>query len=96
MSGFPPAVDAAVLAAWLAILATTVVRHRRGSLSDRRLLLLGGAALAWIAYSALQLTGTTLVGDRLEYAVAGTALVLLLGGVYALYRGWQLPEGSRG
>lgn len=90
MSGLPPAVDAALLAAWLAVLVATVVRYRRGSLSERRLFLLGGAALAWIAYSTLQVTETALVGDRLEYALAGTALVLLVGGLYGLYRGWKL------
>jgi len=90
VSGFPPAVDAALLAAWLAILGVTAVRYRRGGLSGRRLLLFGGAALAWTAYSVLQVTETSLVGDPLASAVDGGALVVLLAGLYALYRGWRL------
>lgn len=96
MSSFPSVVDAALLVAWLAILAVVVVRYRHGLFSERRPLLLGGAALAWIAYSLLQLTETSLVTDPLEYVVGGAAILLLIAGLYALYRGWRLPREPNG
>lgn len=91
MSPFPVVIDAALLVAWLTILAAVVVRYRHAVFSERRPLLLGGAALAWIAYSLLQLTETSLVTDLPKYAVDGAAILLLTAGLYALYRGWRLP-----
>lgn len=92
MSAFPASVDAALLVAWLAILVAGVVRYRRGGLSYRKLLLVGGASCTWAAYSLLQLTEARLVTDPLEYVVEGAAVLLLVVGLYTLYRGWRLPE----
>jgi uncharacterized membrane protein len=89
-------VDTALLVAWLAILAVVVVRYRRGGLTDRRLLLLGGAGCAWSAYSLLQLTEAGPVTAPLESVLVGGAVLLLVAGSYALYRGWRLSTEQGG
>ncbi|WP_439028285.1 hypothetical protein [Haloarchaeobius sp. DT45] len=86
-----------LLVAYASLLAVFLLQYRRGDLSGSRLFFLVGMCLSWLAYSVLQLTGEGRFANDtvLNYVLDGFSAVLLVGGLYALYRGWR-ARGSDG
>ena len=89
-------VDIGVVAAYLFILGVAAVQYRRGKLSSQRILLFIGASFMWLSYGILQLTqsGPIPTGTPLNYILDGFSIVLLLSGLYAMYRWWRSRENE--
>ncbi|WP_053947525.1 hypothetical protein [Halolamina sediminis] len=90
--------DYAIVVAYLLILVGIAVQYRRGALPRDRLLVLVGASLTWLSYGVLQLTqdGPISTGTGLNYVVDGAAVLLLIAGLYALYRWSRERNGDAG
>ena len=84
-------VDIGLVVAYLFIIGLAAVRYRHGNLSPQRALLFVGASFLWLSYGLLQLTqdGPIPTGTRLNYALDGISVILLLGGLYTMYRWWR-------
>jgi hypothetical protein len=92
----PPLFDVGLIAAYLLILVGVAVQYRRGKLPPNRVRLLVAMSFTWLAYGLLQLTqdGPLPAGTLLEDALDGLAVVVLVVGLYLLYRWWRLREGE--
>lgn len=87
----PDALGVALVPAYLLLLALIAVQYRRGKTSSTRAMLLAGVSLTWLSYGLLQVTQDGLVptGTVLNYALDGLAVLLLVAGLAAMYRGWR-------
>lgn len=87
----PEIVDSALVVAYLLLIGALAVRYRRGEVSDRKLPIYLGMCLTWLAYGLLQVTqdGPIPTGTTLNDGLGAVAIVLLVAGIYLLYRGWR-------
>lgn len=80
-----------LVVAYLVLLVLLGVQYRRENLDRRRMLLLGSMCLTWLAYGLLQLSQDGLVrtGTPANYLLDGLSFVVLVTGVYGLFRWWR-------
>ncbi|ELZ22692.1 hypothetical protein C475_16361 [Halosimplex carlsbadense 2-9-1] len=92
----PEIVDYGLVAAYLLLMGLLAVRYRRGEIADRKLTLYVGMCLTWLAYGLLQVTqdGPIPTGTTLNDGLDALAVVLLVAGIYLLYRGWRSDDGD--
>jgi heme A synthase len=90
------AVDIALLVAYLALLAAVAVQYYRGVIPRQRLTMLVGLCCTWLAYGLLQLTdgGPLPSAGPLNLALNGLSVVLLVVGLYLLYRWYRRRESG--
>ncbi|QLH82694.1 hypothetical protein [Halosimplex pelagicum] len=87
----PEIVDYALVVAYLLLVGVLAVRYRRGEIAGRKLPIYLGMCLTWLAYGLLQVAGDGPVptGTTLNDGLDALAVVLLVAGIYLLYRGWR-------
>jgi hypothetical protein len=92
----PDIIDISLVAGYLLILGLAVIRYRYGELSSQRVLLFIGMSLTWLSYGLGQLTqaGPISTGTPLNYALDGLSVLLLLSGLYAMYRWWRVRDNE--
>ncbi|QPV63387.1 hypothetical protein I7X12_01765 [Halosimplex litoreum] len=92
----PEMADYALVVAYLLLIGVFAVRYRRGEISGRELPIYLGMCLTWLAYGLLQVTqdGPVPTGTTLNYGLDAFAVVLLVAGIYLLYRGWRHDTGE--
>jgi len=92
----PEIVDDALVVAYLLLIGVLAVRYRRGEITRRKLPIYLGMCLTWLAYGLLQVTqaGAIPTGTALNDVLDALAVVLLLAGIYLLYRGWRRDTGG--
>ncbi|MBV0924017.1 hypothetical protein KTS45_07345 [Halomicroarcula limicola] len=71
---------------YLAILGFVGIQYHRGKVTTRRLPLLVGMSLIWLASGLFQLATN---GTTLGYAFDGLSVLALVGGLYGLYWWWR-------
>jgi hypothetical protein len=88
--------DISLVVGYLLILGLAAVRYHRGKLSSQRISLFVGMSFTWLSYAVLQLTqgGPISTGTPLNYALDGLSVVLLLSGLYAMYRWWRSRDNE--
>lgn len=92
----PEIVDVGLIVAYLALLAFAVLQYYRGTIPQSRLTMLVGLCFTWLAYGLLQLTdsGPLPTETPLNYALDGFSVVLLVAGLYLLYRWYRNRNGA--
>jgi hypothetical protein len=90
------AADIALFGAYLVLLAAVAVQYYRGAIPRQRLTMLVGLCCTWLAYGVLQLTddGPLPSAGPLNLAFDGLSIVLLVVGLYLLYRWYRGREGD--
>ena len=91
-------INIGLIVAYLVILGLTTFRYYRRKLSFRRLLLFIGMSFIWLSHLLLQLTqgGPIPTGTPLNHTLDGLSVVILLTGLYAMYRWWHSPDSESG
>jgi hypothetical protein len=89
-------IDISLVVGYLLILGLAAARYRYGKLSFQRVLLFIGISLTWLSYGVGQLTqaGPISTGTPLNYALDGLSVLLLLSGLYVMYRWWRVRDNE--
>ena len=90
------AADIALFGAYLVLLAAVAVQYYRGAIPRQRLTMLVGLCCTWLAYGLLQLTdgGPLPSAGPLNLAFDGLSIVLLVVGLFLLYRWYRSRESG--